>query len=254
MNLDKNGQLWTGLAALLLVLMIADAAICMPQAPRQPRLIRHRLRDGSASFLIPRGWRVRDHGETRYWATDPTGTMSFVASRVDMITPRIRARVPGVIKSDYLAPHRAQQLVLARTNLLHGIRFEHVTRRHATENALRQVYTLGSVRAEHYLYSGRGRHGRVRAFTMGVCFYSRMGTNWSLWHFTVAAPANRFRSMAPTFAVMLRSFRVNRGWVKEYLRAGAERLEWLMERNLRVIGRASEPALADRRRFGGGCC
>ena len=101
-------------------------------APVRVQLTPYRLRDGSASFLIPQGWQCQDHGKGIFIAGDPAG-YSFISGNVEMMTPQMRVNHPSILVSPYLAPNQAWHFITARYGLASNMRYEKVIPRSDVE-------------------------------------------------------------------------------------------------------------------------
>ncbi|HVP39102.1 MAG TPA: hypothetical protein VMS93_07970, partial [Candidatus Saccharimonadales bacterium] len=77
-------------------------------------------------------------------------------------------------------------------------------------------------------------------YTLGICFGSRLGANWSFRHFTVLAPAGGFERFAPTFAAMLGSYRINGAWARSYIQQGMARLHQMQQQTAERVARNAE--------------
>ena len=159
-------------------------------APVRVQLVPYRLRDGSASFVIPQGWQCQDHGKGTFVAGNPGG-YSFISGNVDLLTPQMRVNQPGILVSPYLAPGQAWQFITARYGLAANMRFEKVIPRADMARQMGQVYTAGPVTVEEFIYTFTNKEGQpCKGYTFGISFGSRLGTNWSFRHLTVTAPAD----------------------------------------------------------------
>jgi len=195
-----------------------------------PPLKPYRLSDGSASLQIPEGWRVQELGKGQFIASDRAGTPSFMVASADVLTPALGVRVPGVPISPYLSPDQAWRFLTGAQGLARNMRFIEVNPRPDIAGQIARVYTAGPVEVADFLYTCDTREGASKGYTLGVSFGSRIGSNWMFRHITVAAPRDRFESYAPLFAALLKSYAMDEGWVKNYVRQGMERLKQ-MERD-----------------------
>jgi hypothetical protein len=195
-----------------------------------PPLRPHRLSDGSATLQVPEGWRVHELGKGQFIASDPAGTPSFMLASADVLTPALGVRVPGVPVSPYLSPDQAWRFLSGAQGLARDMRFIEVNPRPEIAGQIAQVYTAGPVEVADFLYTCDTREGASKGYTLGISFGSRMGGNWIFRHITVAAPRDRFESHAPLFGALLKSYAMDEGWVKNYVRQGMERLRQ-MERD-----------------------
>jgi hypothetical protein len=208
----------------------ADAA-----AGSMPALRSHRLSDGSASLQIPEGWRVHELGKGQFIASDPAGTPSFMVASADVLTPALGVRVPGVLISPYLSPDQAWRFLTGAQGLARNMKFLEVNPRPEIARQIAQVYTAGPVEVADLLYTCDTREGASKGYTLGVSFGSRIGSNWIFRHITVAAPRDRFESYAPLFAALLKSYAMDEGWVKNYVRQGMERLKQMERDTARMV-------------------
>lgn len=208
------------------------SAAPLPLAPYQ-------LRDGSASFSIPRGWRVQDLGKTQFIALDQAGRFSFMVGKAEMVSPQMGLRAPGLLVLPYMTPHEAFQKLCAQLGIARNMEFTWIQRYEDLERSAAQTFTAGSVCIEAFMYTCDGGIGPSRGFTFGMCFYSRIGT-WSLNHFSVAGPAAEFDAFAPNFANMLQSYRISQAWVGDYIKQGLANLRRLQQETSRVVVRNAQ--------------
>ena len=113
----------------------------------------YRLRDGSASFLVPKNWRVQELGAGQFIANDPSGAFSFIVASVEVLTPMLGVNVPGTAVSPYLQPHQALQFLTAQQGIATNMRFEEINPRQDIAQQIGQVYTHGSVIVEDFIYT-----------------------------------------------------------------------------------------------------
>jgi len=209
-------------------------------APVRVQLTPYRLRDGSASFLIPQGWQCQDHGKGTFVAGDPAG-YSFISGNVEMVTPQMRVSHPSILVSPYLAPNQAWQFITGRYGLASNMRYEKVIPRSDVARQMGQVYTAGPVTVEELIYTFTSREGRAtRGYTFGISFGSRLGTNWSFRHLTVTAPTERFGPWAGHFAQMLGSYKINERWASDYAAQGARRLREMQQQTSAMVTRNAQ--------------
>jgi hypothetical protein len=209
-------------------------------APVRVQLVPYRLRDGSASFLIPQGWQCQDHGKGIFVAGDPGG-YSYISGNVTLLTPQMRVNQPGILVSPYLAPGQAWQFITAGYGLATNMRFEKVIPRADMARQMGQVYTAGPVAVEELIYTFTSKEGQhCRGYTFGISFGSRLGTSWSFRHLTVTAPAERFGPWAGNFASMLESYKINERWAKEYVAQGARRLREMQQQTSAMVTRNAQ--------------
>lgn len=209
-------------------------------APVKAQLAPYRLRDGSASFLIPQGWQCQDHGKGTFVAGD-AGGYSFISGNVELLTPQMRVNQPGILVSPYLAPNQAWQFITARYGLASNMRYEKVIPRSDVARQMGQVYTAGPVTVEEMIYSFTSREGKpTRGYTFGISFGSRLGTNWSFRHLTVTAPAERFGPWAGNFSSMFGSYKINERWASDYAAQGARRLREMQQQTSAMVTRNAQ--------------
>ena len=220
-----------------------------------PALTRYRLRDRSASFHLPRTWQVRELGRGQFVAGDPRGAASFMVASAEVLTPRLGVRVPGQLVAPFSPPNRALALLSAHQGLLTDMRIERIYPRRDVARALATVYTSGPVLVEEFVFTGQARGGRIKGYTFGISFGSRLGTNWSFRHLTVAAPVDQFNASLPVFSAMLESYRINDDWAQRYVAQGVARLRSLQQqtavqvsRNAEEIRRTMQAAYDERQR------
>jgi uncharacterized protein (DUF736 family) len=200
-------------------------------------LVPYRLGDGSATFQIPQGWRVQDLGKAQFIALDPAGRFSFMVATVEMVTPRLGVRSPGLLVLPYMAPHDALKALCAQLGIAQNMQFLWVNRHQDLERA---AAGGGTAAIEDFLYTCDGKAGPSKGFTFGMCFYSRLGTNWSMSHFTVAGPVDQFDSFAQNFANMLQSYRINQAWVSDYIRRGLDNVRRLQRQTSEIVTRNAQ--------------
>ena len=204
-------------------------------------LVPHQLSDGSASFQLPQGWRVQDLGKTQFIAVDPSGRFSFMVARAEMITPRLGVRSPGILVLPYMSPHDAMKSLCAQLGIATNMQFLWINRHQDMEQSVARTSAAGMTSAiEDFLYTCDGKVGRSKGFTFGMCFYSRLGTNWSMNHFTVGAPEDQFDAFSPNFANMLQSYRINEAWVSDYISRGLENLRRLERQTSEIVTRNAQ--------------
>ena len=209
-------------------------------APVRVQLVPYRLRDGSASFVIPQGWQCQDHGKGTFVAGD-SGGYSFISGNVDLLTPQMRVNQPGILVSPYLAPGQAWQFITARYGLASNMRFEKVIPRADMARQMGQTYTAGPVTVEELIYTFTNKEGKAtRGYTFGISFGSRLGTNWSFRHLTVTAPTERFGPWAGSFADMLGSYKINERWAQDYAAQGARRLREMQQQTSAMVTRNAQ--------------
>ncbi len=218
-------------------------------------LVRRRLRDGSSSFLMPRTWSVRELGRGQFIAGNPRDGSSFIVASVDVMEPRMRVNYPGAVVAPFLPPHRALKLLAGRQGLVTNMRFEKVIPRTDLARQLAQVYTTGPVKVEEFVYTGISKGRKIKGYTFGMCFGSRLGTNWNFRHMSVGAAANRFDAMVPVYIAMLSSFKINEDWARKYVAQGISRLRSLqrqtnalVQRNAQEIRQTMQAAYEERQR------
>ena len=239
------GQLAAMKPTLLTVLsnirvMKGAAAPAAPSAPVRVQMVPYRLRDGSASFLIPQGWQCQDHGKGIFVAGEPGG-YSYISGNVTLLTPQMRVNQPGILVSPYLAPGQAWQFITAGYGLATNMRFEKVIPRADMARQMGQVYTAGPVTVEELIYTFTSKEGQpCKGYTYGISFGSRLGTSWSFRHLTVTAPVERFGSWAGNFASMLESYKINERWAQEYVAQGARRLREMQQQTSAMVARNAQ--------------
>jgi hypothetical protein len=209
-------------------------------APVRVQLVPYRLRDGSASFLIPQGWQCQDHGKGIFVAGEPGG-YSYISGNVTLLTPQMRVNQPGILVSPYLAPGRAWQFITAGYGLATNMRFEKVIPRADMARQMGQVYTAGPVTVEELIYTFTSKEGQhCKGYTYGISFGSRVGASWSFRHLTLTAPAERFGAWAGHFASMLGSYKINERWAQEYVAQGARRLREMQQQTSAMVARNAQ--------------
>jgi hypothetical protein len=209
-------------------------------APVKVQLVPYRLRDGSASFMIPQGWQCQDSGKGIFVAGNPGG-YSYISGNVTLLTPQMRVNQPGILVSPYLAPSQAWQFITAGYGLASNMRFEKVIPRADMARQMGQAYTAGPVTVEELIYTFTNKEGQpCKGYTYGISFGSRLGTSWSFRHLTVTAPADRFGAWAGNFASMLASYKINDRWAQEYVAQGARRLREMQQQTSAMVTRNAQ--------------
>jgi hypothetical protein len=196
----------------------------------------YRLRDNSASFLIPQGWRVQDFGTATFTAKDVSGLFSFSVANIEVITPAMQVQVPGVPVSDYLPPHRALKFLAERAGVASDISFVAVIPREDIAQAIRQVYT-GPVTVEEFVATFTTQGRRCKSYSFGVSFGSRLNIDWRLWHITVAAPEDRFDAFVGNFVTMIQSYKIDDQFAMNYIAQGMARLRQLQRQTMEMVTR-----------------
>lgn len=199
-----------------------------------------RLSDGSAYFKIPAGWTYQDMGKTCFIAGNASEEAAFLSTSIDFITPDMGVQVQGVPVSYYLHPHEAFAFIMEQQGFGSDFEFLMVTPREDIAGQMAQVYTAGTVEVSESLYTFYNKEGTgCKGFTMGICFYSRTGTNWNLKNVTFIAPEEKFDSLIPTFVEMGYSYRIDEAWAANYVEEGMKNLARLQAQTASVIARTS---------------
>ncbi len=209
-------------------------------APIQVTWSAYRLSDGSASFRIPQGWGVREFGRGCFTASDPSGTYSFMVASVDAITPQLGVTYPGAVISPYLPPSRALPFFGGRAGLMSNMQIMNLFPRPDVARQMAQVYTAGPLTAEEFVYTCDTRRGKAKGYTFGVSFGSRLGTNWSLRHLSVFAPAGTFDRYLGNFVTMLQSYQVDDQWARQYVAQGMARLRQMQQQTSAMVSRNAQ--------------
>jgi hypothetical protein len=210
-------------------------------APKVMPLTPYRLRDGSASFQMPQGWKCQDFGKGSFIASDPGDTSSFSVGSAEVLSPQLGVRVPGAVVAPYMPPNQAWRLLTEQTGLVSRLQFEKVIpRQDISQEMARGGYTAGPVTVEELIYTCDVKGRRCKGYTFGFSFGSRLGTNWTFRHMTVGAPADQFESMVPTFSAMTQSFRFNEQWMANYIAQGTQRLRQLQQQTASMVSRNAE--------------
>ncbi len=211
-----------------------DAAQALP-------LVSYRLRDGSASFQMPQGWKCQDFGKGAFIASDAGDTSSFSVGGAEVLSPQLGVRVPGAVVAPYMPPHQAWRLLTEQTGLVSRLQFEKVIpRQDMVQEMARGGYTAGPVAVEELIYTCDVKGRRCKGYTLGFSFGSRLGHSWTFRHLTVGAPVDRFDRMVPTFTAMLQSFRFNEQWMANYIAQGTRRLRELQQQTASMVSRNAE--------------
>ncbi|OGL49432.1 MAG: hypothetical protein A2161_05250 [Candidatus Schekmanbacteria bacterium RBG_13_48_7] len=202
-----------------------------------PELTTYRLRDGSASFSIPRGWKVNERGSGQFAAISPDKQSSFIAGTISIMSPTMGVKVPGYLISPYLNPHNAFQFITSSQGLASDMLFVEVNQETEIARQISKVYTAGAVTVENFIYTCQTKNGKTKGYTIGFSFGTRLNTNWSFQHLTVTAPEDKFDSFAETFAYMIQSYTINEAWAKNYVAQGLSRLRQLQQQTSRMVAR-----------------
>ena len=204
-------------------------------------LTSHRLSDGSARFLLPNQWDVKDLGTCSFVATSPTEASCFIVASVDFLSPSLGVRLPGVLASEYLPPHKALEFAAVQTGMANDVKFEEVIPRPDLAQEIATVYTAGPVQVEEFVQTSTSPSGvRTKGYSFGISFGSRLGTNWRLWHMTVSAPAEKFQANTTTFVRMMQSYRINDEFAAGYIARGMARLRELQAQTAALVARNAQ--------------
>ena len=207
-------------------------------APVKVQLVPYQQRDGSASFMLPRGWQCQDHGKGLFIAGDPAG-YSFISGSVQLLTPQLRVNTPGVLVSPYLNSHQAWQFITASYGLASNMRFEKVIPRTDLMSQAGQPGVPASI--EEYVYTFTDKERRAcKGYTFGMSFGSRSGLNWSFRHLTVTAPADKFNAWAETLGAMMGSYKINERWAQAYVAQGQQRLREMQKQTSAMVARNAQ--------------
>jgi len=209
-------------------------------APEPAALVPYRLRDGSASFLAPRDWRVQELGTGAFIAADPAGSASFMVAGADALTPQVGVTVPGVPVSNYLPPHQALAFLGRRQGLIDSVRFLEVIPRPDLVRQIALVYTAGPVTVEEFVYTFTSNGRTRKAYSFGITFGSRLNINWRLWHITVSAPVESFDSFVANFVEMVQSYRIDDEFARKYIADGMARLRQLQQKTMEMVTRNAQ--------------
>lgn len=210
-------------------------------AAAPPRLVRRRLPDGSATVEVPETWAVKGLGAGTFVAHDPGETSTFIVANVDVVTPQLGVSAPGVPVARYMEPHRALELLATQQGLATNLRFTEVTPRPDTARHIGQVYTQGPITVEEFGYAFDDAKRRpAKGFTVGISFGSQLGLTWRFWHMSVTAPAGAFDGLAPTFAAMMQSYRIDDAFAARYVAEGTRRLRQLQRQTAQLAARNAE--------------
>lgn len=238
------GRLEAEKAMLLTVLAnvrVLKGAFDTGGTPQIPPLVSYRLRDGSASFQMPQGWKCQEFGKGAFIASDTGETTSFSVGGAEVLSPQLGVRVPGVVVAPYMPPHQAWRLLTEQTGLLSRLQYEKVIpRQDIVQEMARGGYTAGPVAVEELIYTCDVKGRRCKGYTFGFSFGSRLGHSWNFRHMTVGAPVDRFDGMVPTFSTMLQSFRFNEQWMANYIAQGNRRLQELRQQTASMVSRNAE--------------
>ena len=227
-----GGRFEAGRRVLLTILMnIGIMRNTIPDAPKLLPLAPYRLSDGSASFSLPQGWALeRDSGTGFFTAKDRSGLGSFAVASVEVITPQLGVTVPGVPVLPYLSPHEALAALAQFQGILRDVRFIEVNPRPDVANMIGQVYTAGPVQVEECLSTYVLNGTRCKAYTFGISFGSRLGTNWRFNHMSVGAPEAEFDALVPTLVAMMGSYKISDEFAQRYIAEGMARLRRICSR------------------------
>jgi hypothetical protein len=202
------------------------------------KLVTYSQRDGSASFLLPEGWKCQDGGKGLFLAGDPAG-YAFISGAVDLLSPQLGVNAPGVLVSPYLNSHEAWKFITTRYGLASNMRFEKIYPRQDLMSQAVQAGIPASI--EEYLYTFTNKEGRAcKGFTFGMSIGSRSGLNWSFRHLTVATPANQFNAWAGTLGTMMGSYKINERWAQAYVAQGQQRLREMQKQTSAMVARNAQ--------------
>jgi len=233
------GQLEASRPLLLTILsnvrVLADAFRLAPTP--NLGLVRRRLRDGSATFQMPRRWQLVEFGRGGFLAQDRASGAQFTVSNAAVISPQLGVHVPGAVVAPYQPPHRGLPEIARQLGLARDVRVAEVIPRPDIVRMVQQIYTLGPVDVEEFVYTFTADGRRLKGYTFGISFGSRLNTNWSLWHMSVAAPVGSFDSLVPNFVRMASSYSIDDEYAREYIARGTARLRVLQDQTARLIAR-----------------
>ncbi len=204
-------------------------------------LVPYRLRDGSASFQMPQGWKCQDFGKGAFIASDAAETTSFSIGGTEVLSPQLGVQVPGVVVAPYMPPHQAWRLLTAQTGLVAHLQYEKVIpRQDLVQEMARAGYAQGPTAVEELIYTCDFKGRRCKGYTFAISFGSRLGHSWTFRHMTVGAPVEQFDRMVPTFSAMIQSFRFNEQWMANYIAQGTRRLRELQQQTASMVSRNAE--------------
>ncbi len=162
-------------------------------------------------------------------------------AKIEVVTPRMGVAAPGLVVSPYRPPHDAWQYITAVQGHASDMRFEKITPRPDISEPMARVYTGGPVEAEEFTYTCTMKGRRYKGYTVGHTLGSHAGMSWTLWHYTVLAPAEEFDGLAPAFASMLTSYVIDPQYAQDYVIRGQQRLRQLQrETSAKIARNASE--------------
>lgn len=238
-----EGQM-AGAKQLLLTILanvqVMKGAFQVRSEPVKVPMVQVRLHDGSATLQIPQNWKYQSFGKGAFVANDPSGVSSFISASAEAITPQVGVRVPNVLVSPYLAPHRALEAFASRQGFATNFQFIQVIPRQDINQQLRQVYTVGPATAEEFVYTFNTKGRRCKGFSFGISFGSRLNTNWNLWHMTVGAPIDQFDAFVPNFVTMFQSYKIDDQFAQNYIAQGMARLRQMQQETSRMIARNAQ--------------
>ncbi len=208
--------------------------------PIEVQFSRHTLSDGSARFMLPQDWRCQEFGKGSFLAGDPSGAYAFLVASVDVLSPELGVTVPGVPVSSYLTPSQALPFLSRSQGAASGFRMEQVIPRQDMADQMAQVYTVGQVTVEEFIYTCDTRAGRSKGYTMGFSFGSRLNTGWNFRHLTVMAPVDKFDAFVGNFVTMLQSYQIDDAWASNYVAQGMARLRELQQQTARIVARNAQ--------------
>lgn len=238
---EFDGQKQQLLTVLSNVRMTKGSMQVRTSAGAEEPLSERRLADGSARFLLPEPWEVKDFGTCSFVATAPSEASCFIVGKVEFLTPALGVRPPGVPVSEYLPPHKALQLVATQGGLARDVRFLEVIPRADINQQIAAVFTAGTAQAEEFVYTSTSPAGvRTKGYSFGICFRSRLGLDWRLWHMTVSAPEEKFADRASMLARMMLSYRINDDFAARYIANGIARLRELQRQTSELVARNAQ--------------
>jgi hypothetical protein len=241
---SPEGRL-AGARQLLLTILsnvrIIRGAIQTATGPAKLPMAPYRLHDGSATFLLPHGWKCQSLGNGLFLAGDAGSSSSFIVASAEAITPQMRVSGPGLVVSPYLPPAQALRFFAEKSGIARNVKLLHVIPRQDLSRLISQVYTVGPVTAEEFLYTSQNAQGiTCKGYSFGISFGSRTNTSWKLWHMTVATAADRFDALISTFVEMFQSYKINDQFAQNYIAQGMARLRQMQQETARIVARNAQ--------------
>jgi hypothetical protein len=229
---SQKGVLLTVLSNISVMKNSMDYTSSAPQVD----LVRQQLNDGSASFVVPSDWTVKDYGSTAFSASKPGTAFGFLSGQFSALRSSMGlAQTPEPV-SQFLAPHDAMMLWFNKPGALPNLQVSQVQDLSDLSQTLSSA-GHGTAKCENFMFTCNSKYGPCKGFGQGMSFIIPGSPTWSYSCILVVAPANQFGSWAGTFAKMVDSYHVDQQWVADYVAAGAARLQAAQQQTTQLISR-----------------